>query len=113
MTNVLSKEFIIGTLLCSNVLGVIFARSLHYQFYSWYFHALPLLLYYSPLHYSVSAMLMVLIEVCYNIYPSTPWSSLALQACHLVLLYALYHSSIPSKVLGGDASDSSKKEKSK
>jgi hypothetical protein len=28
----------------ANLVGMAFARSLHYQFYTWYFHALPYLL---------------------------------------------------------------------
>ncbi|KAL7677980.1 hypothetical protein ACOME3_004208 [Neoechinorhynchus agilis] len=28
-----------------NLIGICFARSLHYQFYAWYFHSLPFLLY--------------------------------------------------------------------
>ena len=41
---------IILTLFESNVVGVIFARSLHYQFYVWFFHQLPFLIYFhSPL----------------------------------------------------------------
>lgn len=33
-------------LFCSNLIGVAFARSLHYQFHAWYFHQLPFLLYF-------------------------------------------------------------------
>jgi alpha-1,3-mannosyltransferase len=29
----------------ANLIGMTFARSLHYQFHAWYFHQLPLLLY--------------------------------------------------------------------
>jgi alpha-1,3-mannosyltransferase len=36
--------YIAWVLLSSNFVGIAFARTLHYQFYAWYFHALPLLL---------------------------------------------------------------------
>ncbi|UOH84604.1 dol-P-Man:Man(5)GlcNAc(2)-PP-Dol alpha-1,3-mannosyltransferase [Cryptococcus neoformans] len=32
-------------LFSANLIGMLFARSLHYQFHSWYFHQLPFLLY--------------------------------------------------------------------
>lgn len=37
-------------LLTSNYIGMCFARSLHYQFYVWYYHSLPLLLWSTKLH---------------------------------------------------------------
>ncbi|KAJ1958531.1 dolichyl-P-Man:Man(5)GlcNAc(2)-PP-dolichol alpha-1,3-mannosyltransferase [Linderina pennispora] len=53
----------------SNLIGVVCARSLHYQFYSWYFHTLPFLLYKTRLHYALQAALWLTIEVCWNVYP--------------------------------------------
>lgn len=35
-------------LFSSNLVGVLCSRSLHYQFYTWYFHQLPFLLWQSP-----------------------------------------------------------------
>lgn len=43
-TTMLSPIYITSTLLVSNYIGICFARTLHYQFYSWYFHALPYML---------------------------------------------------------------------
>ena len=36
-------------LFSSNLVGMVFARSLHYQFYVWYFYSLPFLLWTTPL----------------------------------------------------------------
>jgi alpha-1,3-mannosyltransferase len=73
----------------------VFARSLHYQFYCWYFHSLPLLLVQTSLPVVVKVLVMVGIEVAFNVYPATWWSSLLLQVCHLILLAGLYFSNIP------------------
>ncbi|PPR89091.1 hypothetical protein GOBAR_AA31596 [Gossypium barbadense] len=44
----LKKEHIVTTMFVGNFIGIIFARSLHYQFYSWYFYSLPHLLWITP-----------------------------------------------------------------
>ena len=44
-----SPAHVAGVLMEGNFVGVFFARSLHYQFYEWYFHSLPLLLWRSNL----------------------------------------------------------------
>lgn len=69
-----------------NFIGVICARSLHYQFYVWYFHSLPYLAWCTP--YSVGVRFLILggIEYSFNTYPSTNLSSIVLHVSHLVLL---------------------------
>lgn len=40
----LSAPYITSTLFVANFIGICFARSIHYQFYCWYFHSIPYLL---------------------------------------------------------------------
>ena len=78
-TGRLNPDFICTVIFSSNLIGVVFARSLHYQFYSWYFHTLPYLLSRTGLPALVRVALLFAVEVCFNVYPSTWWSSALLQ----------------------------------
>ncbi|CAI5508108.1 unnamed protein product [Closterium sp. Naga37s-1] len=77
-------------MLVGNFIGIFCARSLHYQFYSWYYFSIPYLLWVSPLPTPLRLLLWLTIELCWNIYPSTPASSLSLLLTHLSLLLALW-----------------------
>ncbi|ORZ31848.1 glycosyltransferase [Catenaria anguillulae PL171] len=69
------------------LVGIVTARSLHYQFLSWYWYGLPFLLWQAEcLPWIARLALLGCIEVCWNVYPSTNWSSILLLASHLVLL---------------------------
>ncbi|KAI9498152.1 dolichyl-P-Man:Man(5)GlcNAc(2)-PP-dolichyl mannosyltransferase [Zychaea mexicana] len=87
-TRMISADEIISTMFTSNFMGIVFARSLHYQFYSWYFHSLPYLLW-----QSVPAFLrlgtFIAIESCWLTFPSTVTSSWTLLGCHVVILLGL------------------------
>ncbi|PWN17981.1 ALG3-domain-containing protein [Microstroma glucosiphilum] len=87
---VLSPKFIVLSLLTSNLIGIICARSLHYQFYAWYAQSLPLLLWNVNLQGTTKAILPIAIEVAWNTYPSTNTSSLLLCASNLLLLLGLF-----------------------
>ncbi|XP_047420473.1 dol-P-Man:Man(5)GlcNAc(2)-PP-Dol alpha-1,3-mannosyltransferase isoform X1 [Sciurus carolinensis] len=89
----LTPNQIVSTLFTSNFIGICFSRSLHYQFYVWYFHTLPYLLWAMPAHWLTHLLrLLVLgfIELSWNTYPSTSCSSAALHVCHAVILLQLW-----------------------
>jgi alpha-1,3-mannosyltransferase len=87
-------------LLVTNFIGVVFARSLHYQFYVWYWHALPFLLHVDRRPFPVQlgtgvyewgvvvgkVAVLMMIELCWNVYPAQWWSSGLLIVCHGWLL---------------------------
>ncbi|XP_015355408.1 dol-P-Man:Man(5)GlcNAc(2)-PP-Dol alpha-1,3-mannosyltransferase isoform X2 [Marmota marmota marmota] len=89
----LTPNQIVSTLFTSNFIGICFSRSLHYQFYVWYFHTLPYLLWAMPAHWLTHLLRLLvlgLIELSWNTYPSTSCSSAALHICHAVILLQLW-----------------------
>uniref|UniRef100_G3PQJ6 Dol-P-Man:Man(5)GlcNAc(2)-PP-Dol alpha-1,3-mannosyltransferase n=1 Tax=Gasterosteus aculeatus aculeatus TaxID=481459 RepID=G3PQJ6_GASAC len=77
----------------SNFIGMCFSRSLHYQFYVWYFHTLPYLLWsggVKKMAHLLRVLILGLIELSWNTYPSTDSSSAALHVCHLIILLCLW-----------------------
>ncbi|NWZ32222.1 ALG3 mannosyltransferase, partial [Asarcornis scutulata] len=89
---------IVFVLFSSNFLGVCCSRSLHYQFYVWYFHTLPYLLWCTPtskLAHMPKVLLLGVIELCWNTYPSTVCSSLSLHICHGLILLQLWYGTAP------------------
>ncbi|KAJ8597956.1 glycosyltransferase family 58 protein [Rhizopogon salebrosus TDB-379] len=80
-------DYVATVLMTSNLIGIVFARSLHYQFYSWYSQQLPLLTQRTKFPFVVQMAIMGAIEYAWNVYPSTPFSSgLLLVANSLMLL---------------------------
>lgn len=59
----------------TNLIGVLFARSLHYQFLAWYAWLLPFMLYASGVPPLAGILLFAIHEWCWNVYPSTNASS--------------------------------------
>lgn len=93
-------------LMTSNLIGILFARSLHYQFYSWYSQQIPFLCqrtkYPLVLQYvslglagiflTLQSRLAILagIEYAWNVYPSTTLSSGTLLAANGLLLIGVW-----------------------
>ncbi|KAK3841968.1 MAG: dol-P-Man:Man(5)GlcNAc(2)-PP-Dol alpha-1,3-mannosyltransferase [Linnemannia gamsii] len=97
---------VLTLLFTSNFIGVVFARSLHYQFYAWYFMTLPYLLYQTRIPVIVSALLLGAIEWSWNVFPATSQSSGVLVVSHLIILVGLW---VGKKQAGGGSKDSSKR----
>ncbi|CAG8515071.1 367_t:CDS:2 [Rhizophagus irregularis] len=86
-----TADHIITLMFTSNLIGIIVSRTLHYQFYSWYFHGLPFLLWHcTKLPIFLRCLTLIIIEYCWNVYPSTMESSLTLLFFHLIVLINLW-----------------------
>ncbi|RYP46972.1 hypothetical protein DL768_006895 [Monosporascus sp. mg162] len=70
-----TPEFVMTTILSANAIGLLFARSLHYQFYSYIAWSTPYLLWRSGINPVFQYGLWALQEWAWNVYPSTPISS--------------------------------------
>uniref|UniRef100_A0A0R3S4M9 dolichyl-P-Man:Man5GlcNAc2-PP-dolichol alpha-1,3-mannosyltransferase n=1 Tax=Elaeophora elaphi TaxID=1147741 RepID=A0A0R3S4M9_9BILA len=88
-------------LFTANLIGISVARSLHYQFYSWYFYTLPYLLFagvpfnsnwfFTDKMWTFRCCILVGVEMCWNTYPSTVISSAMLHCFHISIFYILIH----------------------
>ncbi|CAO2208845.1 unnamed protein product [Urochloa humidicola] len=90
--SMLSKEHIVTVMFVGNFIGIVCARSLHYQFYSWYFYSLPFLLWKTHFPTPLRIILFLGVELCWNIYPSTAYSSLLLLFLHISILLGIWFS---------------------
>ncbi|KAI1825986.1 glycosyltransferase [Xylaria intraflava] len=70
-----TPEYVMTVMLTANVIGLLFARSLHYQFYSYLAWSTPYLLWRSGAHPVVQYGLWALQEWAWNVFPSTNVSS--------------------------------------
>ncbi|KAG8197377.1 hypothetical protein JTE90_013501 [Oedothorax gibbosus] len=90
----LSSDNFFFVMFVSNFVGIVFSRSLHYQFYVWYFFTLPHLLWSTGYNPMFKLAIWGVLELCWNTYPSTVLSSGALHVCHfLILAQLLWHGS--------------------
>lgn len=71
----ITPRYILTTILTSNAIGMLCARSLHYQFFSWLAWGTPFLLWQSGLHPLLIYVVWAAQEWAWNVYPSTSASS--------------------------------------
>ncbi|KAI0748277.1 glycosyltransferase, partial [Daedaleopsis nitida] len=86
----LSADYVTTVLYTSNLVGILFARSLHYQFYSWYAMQIPFLAFRTKYPIGVRLVIMAAIEYAWNVYPSTNLSSSVLVTANAALLVGIY-----------------------
>ncbi|EGN95377.1 glycosyltransferase family 58 protein [Serpula lacrymans var. lacrymans S7.3] len=85
----ISQNFVATTLFTSNLIGILFARSLHYQFYAWYAQQLPYLTFRTRYPVILKLAILLAIEYAWNIFPSTPRSSGLLLLGNALLLLGI------------------------
>ncbi|NP_001171840.1 dolichyl-P-Man:Man(5)GlcNAc(2)-PP-dolichyl mannosyltransferase [Saccoglossus kowalevskii] len=107
----LTVNDIVFVLFSSNFIGMCMSRSLHYQFYIWYFHTLHYLLWSTGLPSVLRILLLGIIELCWNTYPSTDYSSIALHVCHVIILPGLWLSKVEGKKVYKEVGRAQKEEK--
>ncbi|KAL8720193.1 MAG: hypothetical protein Q9225_002923 [Loekoesia sp. 1 TL-2023] len=76
-----TPSFVMTTILSSMMIGLLCARSLHYQFYSYIAWSTPFLLWRSGLHPFAIYAIWAAQEWAWNIYPSTDTSSVVVVGC--------------------------------
>ncbi|KAM0747320.1 ALG3-domain-containing protein [Meredithblackwellia eburnea MCA 4105] len=88
-----NPDHIATILFTSNLIGILFARSLHYQFYSWYFHQLVFLSFHTPFDILQRLAILATIEYSWNVFPSTLNSSMALTFANAFLVVGVLYGS--------------------
>lgn len=103
------QDTVLFLVFSSNFVGIMFARTIHYQFYCWYFHTLPFLLLRSSLPRWLAVVVFAGIEVVYNVYPPRPWASALLLVMHALVMAATvtYTGSCPAAASEGPSSTAS------
>ncbi|TVY33515.1 Dol-P-Man:Man(5)GlcNAc(2)-PP-Dol alpha-1,3-mannosyltransferase [Lachnellula subtilissima] len=86
-----SPNFILTNILTANAIGMLFARSLHYQFYAYIALATPFLLWRSGLHPILQYSLWIAQEWAWNVYPSTDISSMVVVGVLFVTVASVWY----------------------
>ncbi|KAF9227600.1 glycosyltransferase family 58 protein [Gyrodon lividus] len=95
-----SPDYVATVLMTSNLIGILFARSLHYQFYSWYFQQLPFLIQRTKYPFLLQLAIMVGTEYAWNTFPSTALSSGILLVANASLVLGIWFGYSEGKPVG-------------
>ncbi|KXN82615.1 Dol-P-Man:Man(5)GlcNAc(2)-PP-Dol alpha-1,3-mannosyltransferase [Leucoagaricus sp. SymC.cos] len=94
-----TRDYVATVLFTANLIGILFARSLHYQFYSWYAMQIPFLAWRTKYPLVLKLTLSFAIEYAWNVYPSTNLSSGILLTGNALLLVGIWFG-YPNGMLG-------------
>ncbi|POR35341.1 Dol-P-Man:Man(5)GlcNAc(2)-PP-Dol alpha-1,3-mannosyltransferase [Tolypocladium paradoxum] len=86
----ITPAYVMTTVLSANVIGLLFARSLHYQFYAYLAWSTPYLLWRASLHPILVFPLWLAQEWAWNVFPSTDASSAVVVSVLLVTVVLTY-----------------------
>ena len=90
LSSFVSKDFVLTTILTSLIIGLLCARTLHYQFFAYIAWASPYLLWKSRLPMLVVVPIWAAQEIAWNIYPATAVSSLTVVGCLLIQVIGVW-----------------------
>lgn len=86
----ITPDYVMTIILSSNVIGLLFARSLHYQFYAYLAWTTPYLLWRASPHPLIIYPLWILQEWAWNVFPSTSLSSAVVVNVLIVTVVLIY-----------------------
>ncbi|MCJ1335443.1 dolichyl-P-Man:Man(5)GlcNAc(2)-PP-dolichol alpha-1,3-mannosyltransferase [Bachmanniomyces sp. S44760] len=86
----ITPSFVMTTILSSMAIGMLCARSLHYQFYTYVAWASPYLLWKAGLHPILIYLVWAAQEWAWNVYPSTDISSMVVVGCLAVQVLGVW-----------------------
>ncbi|KAG5928040.1 dolichyl-P-Man:Man(5)GlcNAc(2)-PP-dolichol alpha-1,3-mannosyltransferase [Claviceps sorghi] len=99
-----TPDYVMTTMLSANTIGLLFARSLHYQFYAYLAWGAPYLLWRACPGFPFLLLLLAAQEAAWNTFPSTSLSSITVVAVLLVTVVLVY-TGTRKPVESGDRND--------
>lgn len=86
----MTPSYIMTTVLSSTAIGLLFARSLHYQFYAYIAWSTPFLLWRARFHPIAIYAVWAAQEWAWNVYPSTTASSMVVVGCLFLQVFGVW-----------------------